>query len=197
MIGAAATRRSPSPRRYCGTLDGEAVVCGPDGVAVFDALHRRGTVTEVMLYAFDVLELDGEDLRGLRLVDRKKRLTRLLSGRRLGIALSDQTDDDLPAGLQARPRRHRVEAAEARPTGRAVAGLAQGQEPGQPGDDPGARGEVMMEAHPKALRLGAAKGGGISPTLKPTLPTSSAPSFAVDFRRIDEIMEQLSKPLGG
>jgi ATP-dependent DNA ligase len=25
-------------------LDGEAVVCGPDGAAVFDALHRRGTV---------------------------------------------------------------------------------------------------------------------------------------------------------
>jgi hypothetical protein len=48
------------------TLDGEAVVCGPDGVAVFDALHRRGTVTEAMLYAFDLLELDGEDLRGLR-----------------------------------------------------------------------------------------------------------------------------------
>jgi bifunctional non-homologous end joining protein LigD len=39
------------------TFDGEAVVCGPDGVAVFDALHRRGTVTEAMLYAFDVLEL--------------------------------------------------------------------------------------------------------------------------------------------
>jgi hypothetical protein len=39
------------------TLDGEAVVCGPDGVAIFDALHRRGTVTEAMLYAFDVLEL--------------------------------------------------------------------------------------------------------------------------------------------
>ena len=31
------------------TVDGEAVVCGPDGVAVFDALHRRGTVTEAML----------------------------------------------------------------------------------------------------------------------------------------------------
>jgi ATP-dependent DNA ligase len=28
------------------TLDGEAVVCGPDGVAIFDALHRRGTVSE-------------------------------------------------------------------------------------------------------------------------------------------------------
>jgi bifunctional non-homologous end joining protein LigD len=33
------------------TLDGEACVCGPDGVAIFDALHRRGTVTEAMLYA--------------------------------------------------------------------------------------------------------------------------------------------------
>jgi ATP-dependent DNA ligase len=38
------------------TLDGEAVVCGPDGVAVFDALHCRGTVNEAMLYAFDLLE---------------------------------------------------------------------------------------------------------------------------------------------
>jgi bifunctional non-homologous end joining protein LigD len=76
------------------TLDGEAVVCGPDGVAIFDALHRRGTVTEAMLYAFDLLELDGEDLRGLPLVDRKKRLTMLLGGRRLGIVLSDHTDED-------------------------------------------------------------------------------------------------------
>jgi bifunctional non-homologous end joining protein LigD len=54
------------------TLDGEAVVCGPDGVAIFDALHRRGTVSEAMLYAFDLLELDGEDLRHMPLGDRKK-----------------------------------------------------------------------------------------------------------------------------
>jgi bifunctional non-homologous end joining protein LigD len=70
------------------------VVCGPDGVAIFDALHRRGTVSEAMLYAFDLLELDGEDLRGLPLSDRKKRLARLLGGRRLGVVLSDRTDDD-------------------------------------------------------------------------------------------------------
>ena len=76
------------------TLDGEAVVCGPDGVAIFDALHRRGTVSEAMLYAFDLLELDGEDLRGMPLGDRKKRLARLLGGRRLGIVLSDHTDED-------------------------------------------------------------------------------------------------------
>jgi hypothetical protein len=49
------------------TLHGEAVVCGPDGIAIFDALHRHGTVTEAMLYAFDLLELDGEDLRDLPL----------------------------------------------------------------------------------------------------------------------------------
>jgi bifunctional non-homologous end joining protein LigD len=76
------------------TLDGEAVVCGPDGVAVFDALHRRGTVSEAMLYAFDVLELDGEDLRALPLSYRKKRLARLLGRRRLGIVLSEHTDED-------------------------------------------------------------------------------------------------------
>jgi bifunctional non-homologous end joining protein LigD len=71
------------------TLDGEAVVCGPDGVAIFDAVHRRGTVTEAMLYAFDLLELDGEDhLRVLPLGDRKKRLARLLARRRVGIVLS-------------------------------------------------------------------------------------------------------------
>jgi bifunctional non-homologous end joining protein LigD len=33
-------------RAWSFTLDGEAVVCGSDGVAIFDALHRRGTVTE-------------------------------------------------------------------------------------------------------------------------------------------------------
>src|SRR5262249_51456227 len=74
------------------TIDGKACVCGPDGVAVFDALHRRGTVTEAMLYGFDLLELDGEDLRGLPLRDRKKLLMRLLRRRRVGIALSEHTD---------------------------------------------------------------------------------------------------------
>jgi bifunctional non-homologous end joining protein LigD len=76
------------------TLDGEAVVCGPDGVAIFDALHRRGTVSEAMLYAFDLLEFDGDDLRAQPLGDRKKRLARLLGKRRLGIVLSEHTDED-------------------------------------------------------------------------------------------------------
>jgi ATP-dependent DNA ligase len=56
------------------TIDGEAVVCGSDGVAVFEALHRRHRATEAILYAFDLLELDGEDLRPVPLGERKARL---------------------------------------------------------------------------------------------------------------------------
>jgi bifunctional non-homologous end joining protein LigD len=70
------------------------VVCGADGVAIFDALHRRGTVSEAMLYASDLLELDGEDLRSLPLRDRKKRLASLLGKRRIGIVMSAHTDED-------------------------------------------------------------------------------------------------------
>src|SRR6516164_9201837 len=68
------------------TLDGEAAVCGPDGIAVFDALHRRGTVTEAMLYAFDLLELDGVDLRALPLGERKARLAKLLARKPIAVA---------------------------------------------------------------------------------------------------------------
>jgi bifunctional non-homologous end joining protein LigD len=74
------------------TLDGEAVVAGADGVAVFDALHRRGRVTDAILQAFDLLELDGEDLRPLPLGKRKDRLARLLARVQPGIALNDHTD---------------------------------------------------------------------------------------------------------
>jgi bifunctional non-homologous end joining protein LigD len=76
------------------TLDGEAVVCGPNGIAIFDALHRHGTVSEAMLYAFDLLELDGRDLRALTLGERKKLLAKLVGKRRVGIVLSDHTGED-------------------------------------------------------------------------------------------------------
>jgi ATP-dependent DNA ligase len=74
------------------TIDGEAAVCGPGGIAVFDSLHRRGTVTEAMLFAFDLLELDGVDHRPLPLRERKARLSRLVDRRLAGIAMVDYTD---------------------------------------------------------------------------------------------------------
>ena len=76
------------------TIDGEAVVCGPDGVAVFDALHRRQHVSEAVLYAFDLLELDGEDLRPLPLSERKAKLEKLLARSPVGIVFNEHTGED-------------------------------------------------------------------------------------------------------
>jgi ATP-dependent DNA ligase len=39
---------------------------------VFDALHRRHKATDAMLYAFDLLELDGKDLRHIPLAERQR-----------------------------------------------------------------------------------------------------------------------------
>jgi bifunctional non-homologous end joining protein LigD len=66
-------------------IDGEAVVLGVDGVADFNALHSRRDDDEVQLYAFDILALDGDDLRGLPLSMRKTNLARLLARRPDGI----------------------------------------------------------------------------------------------------------------
>jgi ATP dependent DNA ligase domain len=45
------------------TIDGEVVCCDDAGVAVFQKLHSRAHDGEAFLYAFDLLELDGEDWR--------------------------------------------------------------------------------------------------------------------------------------
>ena len=44
-------------------INGEAVVLGVDGIADFNALHSCKHSHDVQLYAFDILSLDGEDLR--------------------------------------------------------------------------------------------------------------------------------------
>ena len=45
------------------TIDGEAVWCDGEGLAIFDKLHSRAHDGAVILYAFDLLELDGADWR--------------------------------------------------------------------------------------------------------------------------------------
>lgn len=40
---------------------------GADGISDFNALHSRQHDEEVQFYAFDILALDGEDLRTLAL----------------------------------------------------------------------------------------------------------------------------------
>jgi bifunctional non-homologous end joining protein LigD len=47
-------------------LDGEGVICGPDGKSDFDCMRAcfsRNWASEAFLYAFDLLELDGRNLR--------------------------------------------------------------------------------------------------------------------------------------
>jgi bifunctional non-homologous end joining protein LigD len=60
------------------TIDGEAVVLGPDGLSHFDDLRRREAARTAFLYAFDLIEHDGQDLRDLPFLDRKAALAQLL-----------------------------------------------------------------------------------------------------------------------
>jgi ATP-dependent DNA ligase len=59
-------------------IDGEGVILGQDGVSDFDRLHSRRHDGEVQLLGFDLLELDGTDLRDEPLIHRKATLASLL-----------------------------------------------------------------------------------------------------------------------
>jgi bifunctional non-homologous end joining protein LigD len=50
------------PIRSC-VIDGEAIACDENGLSVFDLLHHQRRDQVVTLCAFDLIELDGEDLR--------------------------------------------------------------------------------------------------------------------------------------
>jgi bifunctional non-homologous end joining protein LigD len=74
-------------------IDGEAVICGTDGKSDFDKLHSGAHDAHVFLYGFDLIELDGEDLRAAPLEQRKGRLERLLTHSD-GIRFSEHLDGD-------------------------------------------------------------------------------------------------------
>jgi bifunctional non-homologous end joining protein LigD len=65
-------------------LDGEAVSCGDDGIAVFERIRYKRYDDTVFLYAFDLIELNGDDLRREPLEKRKTALGHLL-GPRAGV----------------------------------------------------------------------------------------------------------------
>ena len=44
-------------------IDGEVVCCDERGLAIFSTLRRRQNEPQAFLYAFDLLELNGTDLR--------------------------------------------------------------------------------------------------------------------------------------
>ena len=59
-------------------IDGEAVVLHNDGTSDFHALRSRRRGNEAVLYAFDLIGLDDHDLCELPLIERKRRLRKLL-----------------------------------------------------------------------------------------------------------------------
>jgi bifunctional non-homologous end joining protein LigD len=61
------------------TIDGEVVCCDANGLSVFEELHSRRHDGSGHAVAFDLLELDGEDLRPQPLHARKARLEKLRS----------------------------------------------------------------------------------------------------------------------
>ena len=68
--GPSASLSSRSSCRTRTAVDGEAVVCCPKtGLSLFDRLHSGRHDGEVVLYAFDLLELNSLDLRTLPLED--------------------------------------------------------------------------------------------------------------------------------
>jgi len=74
-------------------LDGEVVVFDAAGVSSFQALQQAAESGRALTYvAFDVLCLDGRDLRGEPLIARKKVLARLLRGRRGRVRYSEHFD---------------------------------------------------------------------------------------------------------
>ena len=121
-------------------IDGEVVCCDERGLARFDVLRRRRNEAAAFLYAFDLLELDGTDLRREPIEVRKATLASILRKSRPGLRLNEHLEHDcgligVPARLPAGLRGHRLQAAGLALSLRPLAGLAQVQEPGSAGGE--------------------------------------------------------------
>ena len=75
-------------------IDGEAVCCDDKGIAVFDKLRQRRNEWSVFLVAFDLLELNGRDLRREPIEIRKAGLARLLRNAEPGLQLSEHIEHE-------------------------------------------------------------------------------------------------------
>src|SRR5499427_6491352 len=90
-----ATALKSLPVRSC-IIDGEAIVCDENGLAVFDLIRGHGSKASAAHCAFDLLELDGRDLRRRPIEERKGLLAKLLhdSDSDLSIAFNKHYEED-------------------------------------------------------------------------------------------------------
>jgi ATP-dependent DNA ligase len=77
-------------------IDGEAVVCGDDGIASFDRIRYRRHDADVFMWAFDLIELNGDDLRRDPLNVRKATLASVLVRAAPGLRLNEHLEADGP-----------------------------------------------------------------------------------------------------
>jgi bifunctional non-homologous end joining protein LigD len=75
-------------------IDGEAIVTNDKGLAVFDLLRQHHHHAGAELCAFDMIELDGEDMRRTRIEERKRMLARLLGRFQPGIIVNEYFEGD-------------------------------------------------------------------------------------------------------
>jgi bifunctional non-homologous end joining protein LigD len=76
-------------------IDGEAIVTNGDGLAVFDLIRHKRHGDAAVLSAFDLVELDGEDLRRSSIEYHKRKLAKLVTrSAHLGIVLNEHYEGD-------------------------------------------------------------------------------------------------------
>jgi bifunctional non-homologous end joining protein LigD len=68
------------------------VACGADGSACFELIRRWDTDGSVFMWAFDLIELNGDDLRRNPLEVRKDTLASVLSRAEMGIRLNEHLE---------------------------------------------------------------------------------------------------------
>jgi DNA ligase D-like protein (predicted ligase) len=81
-------------------LDGELCGVGPDGVTMFNIVQLAsdsGNAAALVFFLFDLLYLDGEDLRPRPLIERKQRLSALLANAAPCLRYSDHVLGQGPA----------------------------------------------------------------------------------------------------
>jgi bifunctional non-homologous end joining protein LigD len=77
-------------------IDGEAVACDNNGLASFERIRYRQHDGDVFLYAFDLIELNGDDLRRDPLQVRKATLASIVAKARPGIRFNEHIEGDGP-----------------------------------------------------------------------------------------------------
>jgi bifunctional non-homologous end joining protein LigD len=77
-------------------IDGEAVACDENGVASFNLIRYRRHDDSTFLYAFDLIELNGDDLRRDPLEVRKATLASIVAKASPGIRFNEHIEGDGP-----------------------------------------------------------------------------------------------------